>query len=171
MAHRARNLAIALALLGLGATGGFTLAEMRPSAAEISMGEDGFVEYRAFLERLDAEYPYYRPDGITYKSTLGDLLERKQTEAEETYARLQDKLNEPTEIELANGEIVVGAPTTHVAAESLRDLHAVWRGYTEAACDLREQVWQGGSGSSVAALQCQLYETEKYLALMRQYED
>jgi hypothetical protein len=39
--------------------------------------ESEFVEYQAYQQKLTEEYPYYEPDGVTYKETIFNLLKQK----------------------------------------------------------------------------------------------
>jgi len=129
--------------------------------ANTSLFEKDFVEYQDFQENIWSIYPYYEPDGVTYKNNLYNLLESKEAEARTLYEKLATMSSASDDIPGIRDGV----------KNELKNLNLVWVSYRDSACYLREDIWQGGSGSSGFLLMCQLYETQKYIDLLKKYED
>ncbi len=135
---------------------------------EISMLESEFVEYKHFMEDLFKTYPYYEPDGVTYKETIYKLLENKKTEADTLYKDIIKSIPDLVKEEYSDGSgTFMQAPTNLPVKTDLIKLHASFAKNAELTCSLRTDAWQGGSGSAVGVKICEIYEFEKYIELLK----
>lgn len=136
---------------------------------EFSMLESEFVEYVAFQEKLNKIYPYYEPNGFVYKENLFNLLNEKESEMNILKNKLYENIPDVIERERNDGSVYIGAPTNLSVKEDFKKFDKVFQEYRDYVCNLREESWQGGSGSSAYIIMCQIYETEKYIELLKMY--
>ncbi len=161
----------AVAFLGL-VIAGVVLCQNLVSESKLdkfSMLESDFSEYKTFREKIDGLYPYYEPDGFTYKETIGRLFKEKEVEAQVLYDAIQANIPDVIEWERADGSTFMQAPTNFDVKEDFQKFHALFPQYRETVCNLRTEAWLGGSGSSVGVTLCEIYETEKYIELLKKY--
>ena len=126
-----------------------------------SMLESNFVEYQAFEKSIWDIYPYYEPDGVTYKANLYNLLKAKEDEAKSLYVNLSTMTSATDPVPGIREGV----------KDELNKLNSAWFKYRDSACYLREDIWSGGSGSSGFLMMCQLYETQKYIDLLNKYAE
>lgn len=135
----------------------------------LSMLEGDFLEYSKFKIDLDKVYPYYEPDGGTYKDIIGELYDKKVAEAEKLYQEVIKSIPDEIEWERDDGTTFMHPPTSLIVREDLKKLHPIFPKYRNLICNLRTEVWQGGSGSNIGVTLCELYEIEKYTQLLKFY--
>jgi hypothetical protein len=129
--------------------------------------ESEFVEYQAYQQKLTEEYPYYEPDGVTYKETIFNLFETKKQELELLLIQTQEDIPELIEWEREDGSTFMQAPTNFEIREDFERIYKIFPEYSNSICRLREEVWHGGSGSELGVIMCELYEYDKLIALMK----
>lgn len=147
------------------------VAETVVATSSLVMLESEFAEYQAFKDWLFEKYPYYEPSGIVYKEKIGKFFEEKQAQAEDLYDDIQRQIPDTILWEREDGTTFMQAPTTIHIKEDLQKLHPIFPEYINAICNLRTEAWLGGSGSSVGVVLCEIYETEKYIQLLKTYQE
>jgi len=138
---------------------------------KLPMFENNFVEHRTFNEKLNKMFPYYEPDGTTYKRKIATYFEQKEAEAGSLYKEIIDSIPNLIEWEGNDGKTFLQPPTNFMVKEDLQKLHLIFPEYRKLICQLREERWQGGSGRGVAILSCEIYEMEKYIDLLKFYRE
>lgn len=142
-----------------------------PSETVLPMFESNFVEYQAFKKALDETFPYYEPDGLTYKEKIGVYFDEKESEMKDLYEEVVGSIPDLIERERNDGGIFLQAPTNLAVKEDLQKFHRIFPEYRKLVCGLREENWRGGSGRGVQVLSCEIYETEKYTDLLKFYKE
>lgn len=145
------------------------ISDVEESEISLSMLEEDFIEYKYFQDKLNEMYPYYEPDGFTYKENMFGLFEDRQNEAQNLYENIQNNIPDLIEREREDGSAFIQPPTNLSIKTDFQELHRVFPEYSELVCRLREGVWHGGSGSSIGVLLCEIYEIEKYIQLLDKY--
>lgn len=101
--------------------------------------------YRAYVDLLDKDCPYYQPGGFQYRECLATLLKKKDKTAESLYL---DWVKEAG----ANNNLIM----------AISRLHKSWKEYRDSLCDMEIADTKGGSNESGFLNTCKLYQTEIY---------
>jgi len=127
-------------------------------------------EYQEYQNNILEQYPYYEPDGYTYKETMTSLLAEKDSELKTLYNKIQESKSETTELENYDDSTWVQNPTTNSEVkEEVENLYKVFPEYRENICKLRTEYWKGGSGNLPYLLICEMYETDRYINELNSY--
>ena len=118
------------------------------------------ISYEDFLDELENLCPYYKPDGVSYRSCLYDLLEGYDQNAK----TISDKLIKDTQTVIS--ELKISGEFSDAEEKFLTSfikLNENWKSYRDALCKTDHAVNWGGSNQGGLITTCQLYETEKYI--------
>ena len=144
-------------------TGGFTEElekELYLKNRELLLSKRISISYEDFLDELENLCPYYKPDGVTYRSCLYDLLEKYDQDVN----TLSDTLIKDTQIvisELKASDEFADAEENFLT--SFIELNKNWKSYRDALCNTDHATnWSGSNQGGLITI-CQLYEAGKYI--------
>lgn len=132
----------------------------------------GIPTYEDFLKDLEKICPYYKPDGVSYRECLYNLLAKK----DERVNAISDDLVKDIQVVIAEKKTNPDEMNFDSAyfgeqhfLESFAELRKSWRPYRDGLCEADYATSFAGSNTSGFIMTCKLYETEKYLTKLVLY--
>ncbi len=143
-----------------------TIPGMDDSDSYVLLQSDSAVPtYKDFLNNdLQKVCPFYKPDGITYRDCLGNLLADREKAVEQMYSDLVRDTQIVSNEAMAEGPIGGGlvARTNEYFLTNLAMLEKTWKPYRDALCSAELSDTYSGSNQYGYLTTCQIYETTAY---------
>ena len=134
--------------------------------------EQNLPTYENYLKDLEKTCPYYKPDGVSYRECLYNLLEERDKRADTISNNLvkdiqiviSEKKTNPDKLDFDTAYF----GEQHFL-ESFAELQKSWKSYRDALCDADYAASFAGSNTGGFIMTCKLYETEKYVVRLIGY--
>ena len=131
-----------------------------PTADELTLlSTEVDLSYNDFLKGLERDCPYYEPNGVRYRECLVTLLEKRDQEVDKYQADLIRDIQAITDSEFQTAR--------HTFVTHLEELGNMWKPYRDQLCITTFDSMWGGSNQAGAMNTCRLYETERYMQLLK----